>query len=157
VSAEALLSMGCLSESHGDLASAEKFYRMSLQSNPKLDITQNNLAMLLARKGERLDEALNLAQRAIDAGEEKRATFMTRSRSYRRKRADHEAAVRAIQTAVDLEPRNAIFRIRLATFLADSGQADRSADELKSIEELGVWETPSRSQWGRNCRRCVNA
>ena len=82
-SANADIVLGSLNEVAGDIAAAETFYRKALQQDPQSVVAQNNLAMLLARKSDHLDEALSLAQQAVHSGGIVAPRSMTRSHSCR--------------------------------------------------------------------------
>jgi predicted Zn-dependent protease len=59
-----LLDRASIHERSGDFGAAQATYREMLQRSPENPIALNNLAYLLARDPKRLDEALDLAERA---------------------------------------------------------------------------------------------
>ncbi len=60
-----------LLEKLGDVRGAEEVYRTAMERAPRMSAFPNNLAYLFARRGERLDEALQLVRRArtLDPGQ----------------------------------------------------------------------------------------
>lgn len=58
------LVLGTLRESNGQTDQAREHYERAIQLDPNLGPAKNNLAYLLAQRGEQLDRALSLAQEA---------------------------------------------------------------------------------------------
>jgi tetratricopeptide (TPR) repeat protein len=58
------LVLGSLHEAFGDLDKARTAYEKAISIDPQLAAAKNNLAYILAEKGENLDRALDLAQEA---------------------------------------------------------------------------------------------
>ncbi|HEY2415652.1 MAG TPA: HEAT repeat domain-containing protein [Pirellulaceae bacterium] len=85
----------------------------------------NNGAWLCARCQRELDEALNLAQRAVQLVPDEAAYQDTLAEVYFQ-RGDREAAVAAAQKCIDLVPANKMFADRLAHF---------RDDELKTLDK----------------------
>jgi len=66
--AVAHLNLGNLHAARGDWSGAERCYRDALRAHPDDPDALNNLALALARRGRKLDEAESLATRAIAIG-----------------------------------------------------------------------------------------
>jgi Flp pilus assembly protein TadD len=66
--AVAHLNLGNLHAARGDWGGAERCYRDALRARPDDPDGLNNLALALARRGRRLDEAETLASRAVAIG-----------------------------------------------------------------------------------------
>lgn len=127
MSPDAALSLGCLHEQHGDMTSAEKYYRKALAfpvGDPRLPIAQNNLAMLLAQKDDHLDEALQLAQQAAASKVESRASFLDTLAFVQSRRRDYVAGIAAIQEALAIRPDDPRFQGRLAMMLVENHQPE---------------------------------
>jgi len=61
-----ILTLGDIRIRQDRYTEAEKFYRDVLENNPKHAVALNNLAVLLTMQGKKLDEALSLANKAIE-------------------------------------------------------------------------------------------
>ena len=62
---EALVAWGVIQQTEGDIEEAEAAYRRALQLRDDLVVAQNNLVMILARRGQNLSEAIKVAEAAI--------------------------------------------------------------------------------------------
>jgi predicted Zn-dependent protease len=144
--APGLLSLGCLQEGQEKLAPAETNYRKAAQLDPKMGIPQNNLAMLLARKHERLDEALKFAKEAVAVGGNLRASFLDTLAFVQGQRGDFAAAVDAAKEALALQPAEPRFKVRLANMLIDDHQADRAKPILKELQSPDLKTAPADVQ-----------
>lgn len=113
VSGTALLALGIAAERNQDLKTAEATYRLALRLDSSLAVAKNNLAMMLATRGESLDEALELAQDAVTA-EPRNASFIDTLGFVYAARGDYAAAVKHLEDAVKLEPGQPQWRERLA-------------------------------------------
>ncbi len=132
----AWLTLALACEQVRQLQRAEHAYRKVLQLQPDTHVAQNNLAMVLARKDENLEEARILAQSAID--------HLPHSANYRdtlavvlAKAGDYPAAIAAMREAVQLEPQNPIWRENLEQLISDSAGADASTG-TGSVEPAGA-------------------
>jgi tetratricopeptide (TPR) repeat protein len=123
----------------GKQEEAVQVYRATLQLDPENAIAMNNLAFLLAERGEDLDQALGLARRAAELMPDDADALDTLGWvQWKRKQTD--AAIGLFAEALSKVPGNEGYRQHL--LLALEGKADLSAgmDELKS---LLVSELPS--------------
>ena len=116
----------------GKKEEAEQAYRGTLQLDPDNATAMNNLAFLLAERGEDLDQALGFARRARELMPEDPDMIDTAGWvQFKRKRTDE--AIGLFADALGKDPGNEGYRQHL--LLALEGTADRSApmDELKSL------------------------
>jgi len=120
---------------------AEAGYRRALELDKNLPLAQNNLAMLIAERGGNLDEAMELAARAIESRPEM-ATFHDTMAFVLRKRKDYKNAISSLLTAVRLEPTNLLWKINLATVYSEAGE---STAALRVIEEIDAM-APDKSR-----------
>jgi tetratricopeptide (TPR) repeat protein len=134
------LSLACLQEAAGDMAAAEAGYRKVLELHPQDAVAQNNLAMLLARRGQRLDEALQLAQRAAQANDANAVTFFDTLAFVHVQRKEFPAAIETLHAALKIKPDYLVCQIRLTDALAQSGQLDEARAALAALEK----ELPNR-------------
>jgi tetratricopeptide (TPR) repeat protein len=139
-SAEVMLSLACLQEAHGDAKAAESSYRKALEMNPSLTIAQNNLAMLLARQGGNLDEALQLATRAASSSDANVVSFHDTLAFVRVQRKEYDAALATLTAALKLKPDHLWCQIRMTDVLAMSGQVEKARESLEQLER----ELPKR-------------
>ena len=89
-----LLTMAALMHARLDEdAAADRRYSEALEANPDNDLALNNYAYALAERGERLDEALGMARRAVDANPQSPSYLDTLGWVYfKMKRFDEAAA-----------------------------------------------------------------
>jgi tetratricopeptide (TPR) repeat protein len=140
LTAPVALSLGCLQEAAGDAASAEASYRKALELRPQNAVAQNTLAMLLARRGQRLDEALALAQRAAESTDANAVTFFDTLAFVHVQRKEFPAAIAALHTALKMKPDHLVCQIRLTDALAQSGHLAEARAALAALEK----ELPNR-------------
>lgn len=104
-SQQLLLSLAEFQHLQQDYAAAERTYREALALNPHQVVALNNLAWLLAQRGEKLDEARRMVDRAIELighqGEllDTRARVLIAQREYARALDDLQQALSEAQTA----------------------------------------------------------
>jgi tetratricopeptide (TPR) repeat protein len=136
VSPASAVMLAYLHETRGEFPAAERLYRRALQLDPASTLAQNNLAMLLATKGERLDEALSLAQQAAKVESDDRASFLDTLAFVQAQRRDYPAAVQSIEQAITLRPNHPGFQTRLLTLLVDNNEIDRARPVLMNLKSL---------------------
>lgn len=90
-------------------ADAEREYREALRLRPDSAPTLERLAHLLAHDEKRLDEALELAQRAV-ALRPQSASYWNTLAWVRYRRGEHAEAEKAIRQALQLDPNNALYQ-----------------------------------------------
>lgn len=133
----ALLNLALALDLEQDVAGAERLYRQTLSLEPNQSVALNNLAMLLARQGgqQRLQEAYDLAQQAIQAAPDSAAYHDTLAEIQVRLKLLSQAA-ESLRAAVRLEPRNLQWQARLARVLQQNGQLQEAQSICASIKRL---------------------
>ena len=136
LSADEMTLIASLQASYGNAGGAEASYRRALALNPQHAIAQNNLAMILATNPGALDEALALANQAVNAAPTgHRAGVYDTLAFVQGQRGDYAGAIASIQQALLLKPNEPKYQVRLAIMLIGNQQVDRARallDELKS-------------------------
>jgi predicted Zn-dependent protease len=131
--AVAILAAAAQAERAGDVAAAEAFYRRALALDDKLVPAHNNLAMLIARRGGPPQEAVSHAAAAVKL-EPRQATLHDTLAFAQSKAGDLNAAATCMSTAVNLEPDNAKWRVRLAQYLLEGGHLPEAAEAVGAID-----------------------
>lgn len=102
--APALISLGNLSFEKGALKEAEDFYHRALVTAPEHPSANNNLAVVYLKQGQRIDEAEQLARRALEkAGPLRPYVLDTMAKIYMLK-GEYAEAKEALEEAVSLAP-----------------------------------------------------
>lgn len=102
--APALVSLGNLSFEKGSLQEAENYYHRALVTAPDHPSANNNLAVVYLWKGERIDEAEQLAKRALEqAGPLRPYVLDTIAKIYMLK-GEYVEAKEALEEAVAIAP-----------------------------------------------------
>jgi tetratricopeptide (TPR) repeat protein len=140
--------LGMLEEARENLPEAEKNYRRALEIAPETPIAANNLAWLIADRGQgNLDEALRLAQSAVNRSSNVAGYYDTLGWVYFKKGL-YSPSVEQLKKAVALDESdakrtgatpNAGYRLRLGTALASSG------DKLSARREVETSLSNERS------------
>jgi predicted Zn-dependent protease len=91
--------------------------------------------MLLAKRGESLDEALKLAQGAAKSGDGKIVSFYDTLAFVLLQRKEYAAALETLDAALKLKPDHLWCQLRLTDVLAQSGQTDKARAALKTLEK----------------------
>jgi len=126
-------------DSSGNHADAQRAYRATLDIDPNNAIAMNNLAYLLAEAGTDLDEALQLARRAIALAPD--SMQMTDTAGWvQLKRGDNESAIALFAEAVAKEPTEDTFRDHLLMALERKG--DRTGILGETISALKQVPSP---------------
>jgi Flp pilus assembly protein TadD len=116
----------------GEKEEAERAYRATLELDPDNAIAMNNLAFLLAERGEDLEQALGFAQRArelmpLDVEMIDTAGWV------RLKRKETDAAIGLFADALGKAPGNEAYRQHLLLALERKVERSAAMDELKSL------------------------
>ncbi|MCY2954751.1 MAG: tetratricopeptide repeat protein [Planctomycetota bacterium] len=132
-SPELLFSLAVVEESTGNLEEAEKLYRRALEMKPDFAAVQNNLAMVIANRNGNLPEAMTLAAKAVQAMPNAPA-FCDTLGQVQAKSKDYKGAIASLTKAVQLEPRNPLWQINLASVYDQAGQKDKVEPLLRQID-----------------------
>jgi tetratricopeptide (TPR) repeat protein len=117
---------------------AESRLRALVHSNPELPAPANDLAWILAGRGESLDLALALARRAV--AQARGPEVLDTLGLVLHRRGDHAQAVETLREALALAPGYATARYHLGLALAAQGQSDLAREALR--EALGGADFP---------------
>jgi Tfp pilus assembly protein PilF len=122
--ADELAAAGMLCESAGDLALAESGYNRALALNGEHPIALNNLAMILANRGE-VEAAEEFATRAANLkSHPNRSSFLDTLATVQAKMRKWKEASAAIAAALELAPGHLGYQIHQAVILTDAGDAN---------------------------------
>jgi Flp pilus assembly protein TadD len=123
--------LGSVYAADGQTDKAIAAYRASLKLAPGNLFASNNLAYLLAENGRDLDEALALAQNAVQRGGGDPMYADTLGFVYM-KRGQVDAALQAFQSAVTRAPDVATYRLNLALAFERKGDREAAKKELET-------------------------
>ena len=138
-SASVYTLLGMLEDGRSNSSQAENHYRKALEITPNTPIASNNLAWLIASGGGNLDEALRLAQTAVNRSPKTAGFYDTLGWIYYKKEL-YSPAVEQLKRAVMLDENEAnrngqkpaaAFRLRLATALASAGDKSSARREVE--------------------------
>jgi tetratricopeptide (TPR) repeat protein len=101
-----LLMAGSIAENRGQKDVAIDAYRRALRLDPKQPLAQNNLAYLLMTEGKDLDEARELAERAVAASPREWSYHDTLAHIYL-KAGNRDRAIATFEKVLALQPTNA--------------------------------------------------
>lgn len=150
--------IGILEDTRGNSAAAEQNYRKALEIDPKMPIAANNLAWLIQEKQGNLDEALKLAQTAVDRNQSVAGYYDTLGWVYHKKGL-HLPAIEQLKKAVALDNQEAAsgransepaYRLRLGIALASSGDKESAKREVVTSLQNGSRLTKREVQEAKN-------
>lgn len=159
-SAAVIEHAGVFAERSGDIEKAITLYRRAIALDPREGVAWNNLAVILANRGQARDgaEAVQCAAAALRAHPDEPELLDTLA-FVNAKAHDFPQAVRAMSRAVELEPENLRWRVGLAQLLADSGQKDQASRVVTTIDTMGIDQdrlAPSLRQQLQSLRARLN-
>jgi tetratricopeptide (TPR) repeat protein len=123
----------------GQKQRAVEVYRRALKVNPNDASALNNLAFLLAEVGGDLDEALRLAQRAVQMSPDNPATADTLGWVYLKKKMT-DSALQVFEQLSRKHPDDPVIRMHYGMALIEKGDRERARKEL----EAALARQPSR-------------
>ena len=134
-SASVYTLLGMMQESTNNMAEAEKNYRKALELSPETPIAANNLAWLIADTGNgNLDEALKLAQSAVDQNQSAANFYDTLGWVYFKKGL-YSPAIEQLRRAVSIDENetrnngnkpNPDYRVRLKMAMDSAGNSENA-------------------------------
>jgi tetratricopeptide (TPR) repeat protein len=133
-SLEATLRLAYAYEVSGRYQEAIAAYRKALELNPNTPIAMNNLAYLLSEHGGDLDEALRLAQMALQRLPQQRYIADTVGWIFLKKN-DLDSAMQIFQGLVKKYPDEPAFRYHYGAALLKKGDRTRARAELQAALE----------------------
>ncbi|MBM3777541.1 MAG: tetratricopeptide repeat protein [Acidimicrobiia bacterium] len=129
--------VGMIRQVQGDMPGAEAWYRRALEADRDAVVAANNLAWILADRGDSLDEALQLSRDAAARAPDDADVNDTLGWVYLR-RGLPDLAIRPIRTAVEKVPTNPVYRYHLGLAYAKAGDTERARASLTEALELGT-------------------
>jgi Flp pilus assembly protein TadD len=129
--ATALLVLGGIAESRGELEEAESLYRRAVSMKPEDMVAVNNLAYVLAGTADGAAEALALAEKAL-AADPQQPDFLDTYAAVLIALGRLEEAEAALRSAHSLRPEDVAIGLNLAELLARV-QKDEEARELATM------------------------
>ena len=122
---------GTLAMKSRDDAIAETSYRAALKLDANMHVAKNNLAILLVNKGpKQLAEAVQLAEQVVEAWP-KNPNYLDTLAQVQAQASNYDAAVESLQSAIEIEPQNPLWRTNLVKILNIAGRAEE-AQKLES-------------------------
>ena len=112
-----------------------KIYESIVSGTAPAPVAANNLAYILADRGDRLDYALQLAQTAKQKLPDNPQVSDTLGWVYYKKNLP-ALAIPAFETSVKHEPQNAVFHFHLGLAYAKAGQPSKAREALESALKL---------------------
>ena len=110
-------------------------YEAILGSTSRAPVAANNLAYIYADRGERLNEALTLAQQAKEQMPNSHEINDTLGWVYYKKDMAN-LAVRPFETSVEQDPKNAIYHYHLGLAYAKAGDTGKARKSLEQALKL---------------------
>ncbi|HEX5431537.1 MAG TPA: tetratricopeptide repeat protein, partial [Bryobacteraceae bacterium] len=126
-----LLQLGLLLEGTGRRDQAEPIYEQILKIQPDHPVALNNLAFIKAEQGVDLDQALTMAQRALQKMPNSPDIADTLGWIYIKKNLSDDA-VRVFQNLVTKDPANATYHYHFGMALLQKGDRPSAKRELQS-------------------------
>ncbi|MFN9745117.1 MAG: XrtA/PEP-CTERM system TPR-repeat protein PrsT [Betaproteobacteria bacterium] len=123
--------MGSVAIRRGELAAAEAHFRAVVEVQPRHAPALNNIAWLMIKQGK--PGAVAVAERANALMPDRPAVLDTLSLALQ-KEGRLQQAVELQKRAVQLEPRNGDYRLRLAELLIENGDKSRAREELRALQ-----------------------
>jgi tetratricopeptide (TPR) repeat protein len=136
-----LLQLGLLMEGDGRADQAEPIYEQILKIRPDQAVALNNLAFIKAEKGVDLDQALTMAQRALQQRPGSTEFADTLGWIYIKKNLS-EDAVRIFAQLVAKQPANATYHYHFGMALLEKGDKPSARREF----ETAMKDNPSQDQ-----------
>jgi tetratricopeptide (TPR) repeat protein len=142
---QAHIMLASIYEEQNNPEEAKHHYRKALEINPNSPVAANNLAWLLADRGENLDEALKLAQAASQQARNGQAMQAGNAAAIQDtlgwiyyKKGSHRAAIDALGQAVRLDPNGAVYHYHLGMAYFKNGEKERAKRSLTEALKLSA-------------------
>jgi Flp pilus assembly protein TadD len=132
-----------LKAERGDLAEADKDLRRAVAINPKNDIIQSNLALVLARQGN-LVEATEHFYRALEINPKDPSTLNNLAITLAQQ-GKLDEAIQHFQRALEIRPNDASGHTNLANVLLARGDLDGAAKHLRVAVEIDPADADNQS------------
>lgn len=126
---QCLKMLGLLMEATGKRDLAKPMYEQILKIHPDDPLALNNLAFAKAEDGNDLDQALNMAQRAVQVAPNNPEMKDTLAWIYIKKSLSDDA-IRLCRETIQAEPNNAVFHYHYGMALMQKGDREGAKKEL---------------------------
>ena len=133
-SSMAYFHLGRSMAQRGALAEADKHLRRAAEINPRNDIIQSNLALVLARQGN-LAEATKHFRRALEINPKDPATLNNMGITLAQQ-GKSEEAIQHFQRSLEIKPNDASGHTNMANLLLDRGDVDGATKHLRVAIEI---------------------
>jgi tetratricopeptide (TPR) repeat protein len=130
-----LIQLALLMEGTGKRDQAKPIYEQILKLRPDQAIALNNLAFIKAEEGTDLDQALTMAQKALQQAPTSTDVADTLGWIYIKKNVSDEA-VRLYKDLINKDPNNALFHYHFAMALIQKGDRSQAKSELQKALTL---------------------
>ena len=130
----AYFHMGRSMAQRGDLAEAEKHLRRAAEINPRNDVIQSNLALVLARQGN-LAEATKHFRRALEINPKDPATLNNMGITLAQQ-GKLDEATQHFRRSLEIKPDDASGHTNMANLLLDRGDVDGATKHLRIAIEI---------------------
>lgn len=127
-----LAKLGSVAGLLRDYPKAVDYYRQSLKASPEMPLYWNNLAFYLGQSGTALNEALSLAQRAVQA-EPSNPDYLDTMGGIQLKIKDFDGALQVYQSLQKRFPQEPGYRLGLARSWLGKGDTARARHELEAL------------------------
>jgi tetratricopeptide (TPR) repeat protein len=134
-SAEPYNALGSLKADSGRDVEAERLFRQALDKNPNLLAARHNLALLLARKPDRVPEAIRLWESVLSAAPDYLASHLSLAETLARQ-GQHQAAAGKYLAVVHRRPDYLAARVAAADQLAKAGRPEEALNQLQETLKL---------------------
>ncbi len=129
------MSIGAIYDQLGNSDKAEEYYRKALDINKNFGAAANNLAWILAEKGQNMDEALEYARTAKEQMPKIPSVMDTLGWVYYL-RGNYLSAITELQNCVELIPDNAVVNYHLGMALYKNKKPDAAVEYLDKALKL---------------------
>jgi Flp pilus assembly protein TadD len=130
----AYFHMGRSMAQRGDLAEAEKHLRRAVEINPRNDVIQSNLALVLARRGS-LAEATEHFRRALEINPKDPASLNNMGITLAQL-GKLDEAIEHFRRSLEIKPNDASGHTNMANLLLDRGDVEGAATHLRIAIEI---------------------
>jgi tetratricopeptide (TPR) repeat protein len=142
-SSMAYLHVGRFVAQRGDLAEAEKHLRRAVAINPKNDVFQSNLALVLARRGNLLEATAHF-RRALEINPGDAATQNNMGITLAQQ-GQIDEAIQHFQRSLEIKPNDASGHTNMANVLLNQGEVDGAIKHLRLAVEINPTDTENQN------------
>lgn len=129
--------IGIILEAQGKMDESRQVYEGIVSTTSRAPVAANNLAYIYAERGERLNEALTLAQTAKEQMPNSHEVNDTLGWVYYKKDMAQMAVI-PLESSVEVDPKNPLYHYHLGLAYAKAGQTAKARQSLEQALELGT-------------------